>query len=358
MEEVVSVPLLSPPAEYGSGAWVTPIVQHCSVPEYIYLGFKNIYHNPGYWDNYFDVINTNFPNPIIAMCQGNYTIPSQPGTNVIYCGVQLADNKYYLYRIENNDVSTKTLLNGNNSFPNIITSVKCDPNNARNVYMTLGGLGNNNKVYYSNDRGQTFTNISGTLNADGALPDLAANCLALLGGGGSGIYVGTDVGVYFLADPFAAQPHWIRFSNGLPNIPVTDLEIDVNTQEIFAATYGRGLWKSTLHEICPAILDVSGSTVGVSYYQASDVINSTSTTSGGYGNKVTLNAGNEIVLGDGYSVAEGSGLYAYIQGCTASPRNDSLSSKTSPQKIIKSAAKKKAPNKKNQRQKGEMRRRE
>lgn len=344
-----------PPAEYGNGAWVTPIVQHCSVPEYIYLGFKNIYHNPGFWDNYIDVINTNFPNPIVAMCQGNYTTPTQPGTNVLYCGVQLTDNKYHLFRIENNLLSTKTDLG---AFSNIITAVKCDPNNARNVYVTLGGLGDNNKVFYSNDRGQTFKNISGTLNADGALPDLAANCIALLGGGGSGIYVGMDVGVYFLADPFAVKPRWIRFSNGLPNIPVTDLEIDVNTQEIFAATYGRGLWKSSLHEICPAILDISGSTIGVSYYQASDVINSTSTTSGGYGSKVTLNAGNEIVLGDGYSVAEGSGLYAYIQGCTTSPRDDSLFSKKLPKQINKPFTKSKTSGKINQRKKGEMRRRD
>jgi hypothetical protein len=40
---------------------------------------------------------------------------------------------------------------------------------------------------------------------------------------------------------------WAPFNNGLPAIEVTDLGINKTTQEIWIATYGRGMWKSPKH---------------------------------------------------------------------------------------------------------------
>lgn len=327
------------PAENGNGAWVTPIVQHCSVPDYVYAGYKNIYFSDNDPDNWSNVINTNFPNPIRAMCQGNYSTAGFPGTNVLYCAVDINTNpngpsNYHLYRIENNLLSTKTDLW---NFSNTITSVKCDPNNARNVYVTLGGFGDDHKVYYSSDRGQSWTNISGAAGANGSLPDLPANCIALKDGGANGIYVGTDIGVYFRQNVNAGEK-WRLFSNGLPNVPVTDLEIDPATNEIFAATYGRGLWKSDLHENCLAVLNISGNTTGATYYEANNTINSSTYTAGGYGNKITLNAGQEINLSDGYTVLSGSAMWAYIQGCD-NPRNDPVFDKNKAKKRSKKTVK-------------------
>ena len=39
---------------------------------------------------------------------------------------------------------------------------------------------------------------------------------------------------------------WIPFNDGLPNVIVKELEIQLNTGTISAATYGRGVWQSTL----------------------------------------------------------------------------------------------------------------
>lgn len=318
------------PAENGSGAWVTPIVQHCTLPEYIYIGYKNIYFDESNgFGNWSDVINTNFPNPIIAMCQGNYT--GQPGTNIVYCAVDLNTNSnlpsnYHLFRIENNLLSTKTDLW---QFSNIITSVKCDPYNGRNVYVTLGGFGDDHKVYFSSDRGQSWVNISGAAGTNGSLPDLPVNCIALKNGGAGGIYVGTDIGVYHRANTNAGEK-WTLFSNGLPNVAVTDLEIDETTNEIFAGTFGRGLWKSDLYESCQPTLNITGNTTGITYYEASNVIGTTTVTSGGYGNKITLNAGQEIIMSPGFSVDQGSAMWAYIQGCN-DPRNDTAFDKAAKQ---------------------------
>src|SRR5690606_37859963 len=58
------------------------------------------------------------------------------------------------------------------------------------------------------------------------------------------LYIGTDLGVFY-KDPSMA--HWEAFNNGLPVIEVTDLSINYATNELWAATYGRGVWKSPKH---------------------------------------------------------------------------------------------------------------
>jgi hypothetical protein len=279
------------------------------------------------------------------MCQGNYSTFGQPGTNVIYCAVNISTDpgvrNYHIFRIENDNSATLTDLG---AVPNIVTSIKCDPNDARYVYYSLAGIRNNNKVFYSANRGQTFTNLSGTLGTVGALPDVAINCLAIKGGGHSGIYVGTDIGVYHRFS-WAGGEKWTLFSNRLPNVAVTDLEIVENTNEIFAATYGRGLWKSDLYQACQPTLTASGGTTGITYYEASQSLFTSTYTTGGLGSKATFNSGKEIIMTDGFTVESGSGMWAYIQGCS-NPRIDSLFFKPEKNKALqknKPQQKKKQP---------------
>ena len=65
-----------------------------------------------------------------------------------------------------------------------------------------------------------------------------------------GLYVGTDVGVYF-RDKAAAS--WQPFFTGLPNVDVEELEIAYGIGKIRAATNGRGLWESDLAVAVPLL---------------------------------------------------------------------------------------------------------
>jgi len=57
------------------------------------------------------------------------------------------------------------------------------------------------------------------------------------------IYVGTHLGVYRLDDTLT---EWEEYFTGLPNVAVSDLEINPNEGLITAATYGRGIWQSPI----------------------------------------------------------------------------------------------------------------
>lgn len=300
---------LNKPREYGNGAWITPLVQHCSVPDLVYVGYKSYYYSTNGGLSFENEVTTNFPNPILAMAQGNYYTFNQPSTNVVYCATNTSTTKtpsYRLFRFENDlPSSIQDIGTFKNNF---ITSIATDPNNARYVFVTLGGYDAPNKVFFSSDRGVTWTNLTDNL------PNVPINCIALKTGGSTGIYIGTDIGVFHRFS-FAGGQQWTLYGGKLPNVSVTDLELDVANNEIFAATYGRGIWKSDLYTPCPQNVFHTANTVGQEYYEASGTITSTTTIQGGIGTKVTYNTGNEIVLSDGFFVKEGSALYAYVSGC-------------------------------------------
>ena len=53
------------------------------------------------------------------------------------------------------------------------------------------------------------------------------------------LFVGTDVGAYVSLDRGAS---WQRFMNGLPTVPVHDLQIHPRDGELIAGTHGRSIW--------------------------------------------------------------------------------------------------------------------
>ena len=122
---------------------------------------------------------------------------------------------------------------------NTPVDIKADPNNANNVFAVAGY-----KVYKSTDRGDSWTDISGTL------PALFINCIVIDKNANEGIYVGNQTGVWYKN---ADMPDWVEFGTGLPTVDIRELEIyydaTASNSRIKAATYGRGLWESDLAEI-------------------------------------------------------------------------------------------------------------
>lgn len=129
-----------------------------------------------------------------------------------------------------------------------ISSVRMDPANPRTVYVTVGGYGRKwappgavkddvskvgtGHVFKSTDAGENFTDITGNL------PDVPANWVILRGGQ---LIVGTDIGVFASTDTNGSS--WAVLGNGLPNVPITHLELKPGDPDtLVAATYGRGVY--------------------------------------------------------------------------------------------------------------------
>ena len=167
----------------------------------------------------------------------------------------------------------------------------------------MGGFRDGEKIYYSNDVGENWQNLSGTL------PNIPINCITI--DDNLDAYIGTDAGVFFKS---ALMPDWQPFFNGLPQIPVTDLHIRAGV--LYASTFGRGIWKSEIHGPCPRSLSFTGFVNGIKFYEAV-LIDAANTLSGGTGTEFYLRAQTSVTLTAGFRAdgSTGERFRAWIGDC-------------------------------------------
>ena len=146
----------------------------------------------------------------------------------------LAATKYKIYKTSDGGSNWTTIYSS--SPP--ISYLAFDPANAQHIWITLAGYTSGSKVMFSGDGGSTWTNYSGTL------PNIPANCIVYQAGSNDALYLGMDVGIYYRD---ANMTDWQLFNSGLPNTPITELEIANVNSRLIAATFGRGLWESQLN---------------------------------------------------------------------------------------------------------------
>jgi hypothetical protein len=174
----------------------------------------------------------------------------------------VAGSRDKLYMTSNGGGSWSSIYNS--IFSGMVTNVCISPTNASKIWVTLSGYTITKKVFYSEDAGATWSNLS-----DG-LPNVPANCIVYEPATPDRIYVGTDLGVYVI-DTLLTE--WIPFNSGMPNTVVNDLA--VSHGKLIAATFGRGLWISDLLTEYPQGVAIVNNVLDCKVYPnpASDVLN-------------------------------------------------------------------------------------
>ncbi len=96
-------------------------------------------------------------------------------------------------------------------------------------------------------------------NMTGGLPWVSKLCIVYQKNSNEGLYVGTATGVFYKD---AEMPDWVVYKSDLPTTNVFELEINYHTDppQLFAATFGRGIWKTDIYPSPkPDLLVTSGS---------------------------------------------------------------------------------------------------
>ncbi|MEP6645874.1 MAG: hypothetical protein ABJC12_02195 [Saprospiraceae bacterium] len=225
----------------GPGSWITPYVMHPMLDSTLLVGKLQVWRttNGGQLNSFVQV--------------GNVT---GGATNVI--GLAYAEsNPNYMYAVKSNrvfvaiDGNTFTDKTGTLPVASVsITGVAVSNTDPKKVWVTFSGYNSANKVWYSNDGGDTWSNHSS------GLPNIPVNCIVYQHASDDGIYVGTDVGVYYIDNSYST---WQSYFTALPNVDVEELEITYSIGKIRAATNGRGLWESPLAVPVPSTLTWVGS---------------------------------------------------------------------------------------------------
>ncbi|PKP46390.1 MAG: hypothetical protein CVT95_07060 [Bacteroidetes bacterium HGW-Bacteroidetes-12] len=219
-----------------TGAWVTPYVIDPNNPAILYAGYTNLYKTTNRGNSWTQISNFSATGTIRSLA----VAPSN--SNTIYIATQTTIRK-----TTNGGTSWSVINNGlpNNS----ITYISVHNLNPNILWVSLSGFVNGQKVYKSIDGGATWINESGNL------PNLPINCVLYENGTNNGIYVGTDLGIYYKNDNLL---NWVSFMDNLPNVQVNELEIHYATGKIRAATFGRGIWESAVFPVnTPPIADFS-----------------------------------------------------------------------------------------------------
>ncbi|MEN9302294.1 MAG: hypothetical protein RL264_723 [Bacteroidota bacterium] len=227
---------ITDPTADGSEEWVSVIHQDPTTASVVYAGGRpKLYKCATIWGTV------------------SWTALGTPtGTgNIIEFAIAPSNNQViYCLKTGSNAVSKST--NGGTSFtavstglpttvaPQYIAISDTDPNVA---YVVYSGYTAASKVYKTTNGGTSWTNIST------GLPNVPVNCVVYSNGTDGGVYVGTDVGVYYRDNTMST---WVNFNSGLPKVAVRDLEIYYATGRLRAATFGRGTWDSDLYTSTPS----------------------------------------------------------------------------------------------------------
>ncbi|MBK9285977.1 MAG: T9SS type A sorting domain-containing protein [Sphingobacteriaceae bacterium] len=152
-------------------------------------------------------------------------------------------NNQVIYVLKSNAIIKTT--NGGTNWTNVTNGapigsaapdfVVVHPTNPNIAWVMLSGYSAANKVLKTTNGGTSWTNITGNL------PNIPATCGVFQLGSNDRIYIGMDIGVYYIDNGLA---NWVPYQYNLPNIPVSDLEISpADPGKLIASTYGRGTWK-------------------------------------------------------------------------------------------------------------------
>ncbi len=193
-----------------------------------------------------------------------------------------------------------------------LSYIAVDPTNSPTVYISFFGYTSGRKVYRSTNAGTSWTNWSGTL------PNIPVNCIVCDNTANNGVYVGTDVGVFYRDN---GTSDWVPYFNQLPNVIVNEMEINTTSNILIAGTFGRGIWKTDLYGDCNYSYNLTDannvSTSSSQYYAADAYINSTRDVYSSYDNiTVTYRAGDYVSLNPGFRAYSGSKMEAFIGPCT------------------------------------------
>lgn len=207
-----------------SGAWSTPFIQNPSNSSTILLGMNNVWISKDKGDHFTKISNFGFgSNKLVSLAM------SASDSNYIYASFNTK-----LYRTTNYGASWTEMTRPGSSN---ISYIFVDDKDSDKLWATNSGYSSNNKVFESTDGGSTWTNLTKNL------PNVPALTIVKQKDSDDKLWVGNDIGVYYIDDNLT---DWVAYNTDLPNVIVTELEINYTHNQIYAATYGRGIWKADI----------------------------------------------------------------------------------------------------------------
>ncbi|HEY0640546.1 MAG TPA: glycosyl hydrolase, partial [Pseudonocardiaceae bacterium] len=122
-----------------------------------------------------------------------------------------------------------------------VTRITVDPQDARVAWASFSGWRSGQPhahLVMTSDGGRTWADIVGD-----RVPQAPVNDVIRHPANRTWLYIATDVGVFSTTD---LGTTWTKVGSNLPLVPITDLDLPAGSRTLHAATYGRGIWTTSL----------------------------------------------------------------------------------------------------------------
>ncbi len=208
------------------GIWITPYIIHPLSSNILLAGIDILFK---------------------SLDQGSTWVPISPqfssNSKINHIAMSPNNGNYIYLTLENNTLHFSPDF-GNTwdtistiSFSNNISRIKVDPFDSNVVWLTFSGYGSKRVASYNRT-------AHAWINHNSGLPTIPVNCIAIDSFSGTK-YIGTDAAIYYLDTTMTS---WALYNTNLPSVNIEDLNINYSTNELWAATYGRGMWHTTKRE--------------------------------------------------------------------------------------------------------------
>jgi len=227
-----------------TGGWITPYIINPINHDELLAGYQDIFWSGDAGNNWTSVTgghlsgNKNLLRLAMTPCSDS----------TIYAVLENSNKVFYTHKFVSGNVAPFDSLTAPYSSSYSISDIEVDPKDRLHFWATFSGYGGPQVAEYN-------AGVWTKMNTN--LPNVPVHCFERDSSNGI-MYVGTDVGVFYMDT--ATAPNWMPFNVHLPSIEVTDLAVKYDTKELWASTYGRGMWKSSvqLYTIDTSGNDTSG----------------------------------------------------------------------------------------------------
>jgi photosystem II stability/assembly factor-like uncharacterized protein len=217
---------VSPPAseDEKNSIWMAYVVMAPDAPDTVFAGSSRVWRTTNDARTWKAVSPTLDGSPITAI------EIARADTRRIYVGTE---NGGFFRSSDRGDTWSANLASS--VLPgHTITRLATSPDNANRLFATVANFGHSH-LFRSDDGGLTWMDADG-----GQLPDVPHYSIAIAPDQPGTIYVCNDVGVFVSSN---GGGDWMNLSRNLPRVMVVDLVYHGQQNTLYAATYGRSLFR-------------------------------------------------------------------------------------------------------------------
>ena len=211
-----------------SGPWDSPLVMNLQMPNILYTATSSRIYKTSNGANSWSVA-ANIPNV-------NTLAIDLHDSKIVYAH-SFSAGGWGFYRSE--DEGNSWIEINSNSIPGWgTTAITSDPHQSGRIYATRNSTNaNSDHIKVSNDNGTSWVDITNDF------PDIRVHDILVSPYNENYLFLATDLGVYFSENK---GDNWCAFNNNLPRIFTMDLNMSVADSTLRVATFGRGIWKTSL----------------------------------------------------------------------------------------------------------------